>query len=417
MEALNIIQLTAENFKKLKAVEIRPDSNAVIISGKNGAGKSSVLDSIVAALCGAKKLPVKPIRDGEKSAKIELQIGDYTIQRTFTESKSYLEITSKGRKISSPQALLDKLVGEISFDPMKFIQGYDGRQQRQILMKLVGLDFSDIDQQIEDLRQRRSVVRAKKDGLEHESMPVVGGLPEQESSAADLIAEHQRASDHNTRIRAEKEQISIHEREYALLQQEAEAISRQIGSLKSRLDQVKDQASNRVKLMDSLLENAEDFIDTAAISDRIVSVEQTNLAIRQNIQAKLTAAKIEELGKLWSADGDLMKSLEDEKTQRLAAVTMPVAGLSIDETGILFDGIPLAQVNTAKQLEVAVAISMALNPELRVILMNGNDLDTESMQSISAMVADRDYQIWIEKVDESGTVGIYIEDGEIAEPF
>ena len=49
---MKILKLTAENFKKLSAVEITPDGNVVVISGKNGAGKSSVLDAIEAALCG-----------------------------------------------------------------------------------------------------------------------------------------------------------------------------------------------------------------------------------------------------------------------------------------------------------------------------------------------------------------------------
>ena len=47
---MKIVKLTAENFKRLEAVEITPDGNTVLISGRNGQGKSSVLDSILAAL-------------------------------------------------------------------------------------------------------------------------------------------------------------------------------------------------------------------------------------------------------------------------------------------------------------------------------------------------------------------------------
>ena len=39
---MKIIQLEARNVKRLKAVEIRPDGNVIVIGGKNGAGKSSV---------------------------------------------------------------------------------------------------------------------------------------------------------------------------------------------------------------------------------------------------------------------------------------------------------------------------------------------------------------------------------------
>ena len=38
---MKIVRLTAENIKRLVAVEITPDGNVVQITGKNGAGKTS----------------------------------------------------------------------------------------------------------------------------------------------------------------------------------------------------------------------------------------------------------------------------------------------------------------------------------------------------------------------------------------
>ena len=57
---------------------------------------------------------------------------------------------------------------------------------------------------------------------------------------------------------------------------------------------------------------------------------------------------------------------------------------------------------------------MAINPELRVIRVNdGSLLDKKHMAIIEKMAKEKDFQVWLECVDESGTVGIYIEDGEI----
>ena len=47
---MKIIKLQAENIKKLRAIEISPDGPVVKITGKNAAGKSTVLDSISWAL-------------------------------------------------------------------------------------------------------------------------------------------------------------------------------------------------------------------------------------------------------------------------------------------------------------------------------------------------------------------------------
>ena len=76
---MKILRFQAENYKKLSVVEITPEGNVVIISGKNGAGKSSVLDGIESALCGG-KMPKKPIKDGEVRAKVLTEIVDKTLE-------------------------------------------------------------------------------------------------------------------------------------------------------------------------------------------------------------------------------------------------------------------------------------------------------------------------------------------------
>jgi recombinational DNA repair ATPase RecF len=49
-KTMQIIELRAENFKRITAVRIRPDGKVVNISGRNGQGKSSVMDSIWATI-------------------------------------------------------------------------------------------------------------------------------------------------------------------------------------------------------------------------------------------------------------------------------------------------------------------------------------------------------------------------------
>lgn len=59
---------------------------------------------------------------------------------------------------------------------------------------------------------------------------------------------------------------------------------------------------------------------------------------------------------------------------------------------------------------------MALNPQLRVMLIDeGSELDSSGLALIAGLAADRDYQVWIAKVDESGKVGFVIEDGGLKE--
>lgn len=57
---------------------------------------------------------------------------------------------------------------------------------------------------------------------------------------------------------------------------------------------------------------------------------------------------------------------------------------------------------------------MAANPKLRVLrVRDGSLLDDAGLQALAGMADQFDCQIWIERVDTSGTVGFVLEDGHL----
>ena len=73
---MKIIELRAENVKKLTVVQVHPDGSLVVISGKNGAGKTSLIDSISMALGGKDLVCAKPLRKGAKRGQTRVTIGE-----------------------------------------------------------------------------------------------------------------------------------------------------------------------------------------------------------------------------------------------------------------------------------------------------------------------------------------------------
>jgi hypothetical protein len=61
-----------------------------------------------------------------------------------------------------------------------------------------------------------------------------------------------------------------------------------------------------------------------------------------------------------------------------------------------------------------MAIGMAINPKLRVMrIKDGSLLDDKTLAIVSSMAEKEDFQVWLECVDTTGKVGIYLSDGEV----
>ena len=136
---MKITRLTIKNIGKIEAVEINPETNAVIIQGKNEAGKSTVLDSIFVALTG--KRPDDFIRHGQKKAEIIVDLDKYKVKRTFKPNKTELEVTNKnGVPYDGAPALLKKLIGVIAFDPLEFA-GMRPADQANMLLQAANVNL------------------------------------------------------------------------------------------------------------------------------------------------------------------------------------------------------------------------------------------------------------------------------------
>jgi DNA repair exonuclease SbcCD ATPase subunit len=185
---MKIVSLEAENVKCLKAIEIKPDGNLVVIGGDNGNGKSSILDSIEYALAGGKHIPEKPIREGQEKARIVLDLGDLQVIRTFTKNGTNLVVKSKeGATFPSPQDMLNKILGNLSFDPLEFVR-MDNRQRIETLKKLVGIDFTELNNRYKAAFDKRTDTnrRGKELKAQYDSLPFHKDVPDKEVSVSEL---------------------------------------------------------------------------------------------------------------------------------------------------------------------------------------------------------------------------------------
>lgn len=438
---MKIINLQAENFKKLKAVEIAPTSNVIEITGKCEQGKTSILDAIKAALCGEKF--EQPVRDGADKGKIVVNLGDKIVTRTFTPAGGSLKVESTdGAKYPSPQALLDKLVGKIAFNPLEFARA-DSKKQVDMLLKVV-----DINVDAEKLQKISGVaVEAMPNPLDMlnvayktvfdtrtvenrqldtakkalDSMPDV--KPIEPVSLAELVKERDELEAVNRQNDQQRKTLVEQKTHYDGLIANRDSKTKEIEELRKRLVLLEHEFDSillEIRNAGKAYKDAEKQInalvdkDLTDVNTRITNADATNLQAKQysDRQDKQRAVDAQQ-----AVADDLTAKLEaikQYKTEIINSAKFPVPGLDFAHGGVTFDGVPFSQASTAQKMRVGIAIGMAANPELRVIMLDGYEsLDSDQRAIVEKMAAENDFQVWTTAVDSSGTVGLYIEDGEI----
>lgn len=409
---MKIIRLTAENIKKVVAVDITPDGNIVQITGKNAQGKSSVLDCIWYALGGSKDLPTQPIHAGAKSGEITLDLGDYVVTRKFTEKGSTLSVKSaKGASYPSPQSLLDKMLGDLSFDPLEFSRMKPKDQfDRLRVISGVGDQIDEIDGQIKTDFDERTNVNRDVSSLQAQVDAIIipTGTPDEMVDVTALVAEGEQKRDENTAITEASRQLAISKGnivEYESEIHKAEALIKRIKG------QIETENASIVELIKSSEKQPHDLTD---LREKVATANDVNRAVAEKQRKAILKKQLDE--KTTSAE-KLSESIETRRKERqkvMEEANMPVAGIALADGQIFLNEIPFSQASTAEQLKVSVAIAMAANPEIRVIrIKDGSLLDDDNMELLRTMAVDKDYQIWIECVDGSGEVGIVMEDGQV----
>jgi DNA repair exonuclease SbcCD ATPase subunit len=399
---MRIINLKAQNLKKLIAVDITPEHDIVKITGKNGSGKTSVLDAIYWALGGERTVQDKPIREGATKAKIQLDLKDYIVTRTFSAKGSSLSIKSPdGARFLSPQKMLDSLLGKISFDPLYFLR-LTAADQVALLNDIVGIDFKAMEDRKISLYNTRTQVNSNGKAvkaLADQCADYIEGMAEPEDPS-DIVKELDMAYQSNaTRVQS-KESIDR-------IAQENDDIKLKILRLKTKFDE-------NCKVSDNIAANTPEKIDIDPIQQRMADINQQRDAYNRNQEALKCAQQLNALREESDALTAEIKEIDRQKQEMMQTAKLPISGLEVHHNEILYSGIPLSQASSAEQLKVGISMAMALNPKLRVIrITDGSLLDSASMKMIESMAYQNDFQVWIELVDESGQLGVVIEEGSV----
>ena len=418
--SVKINKLELENVKRVRAVRLEPTASGLtVIGGRNGQGKTSVLDAIAWALGGEKYRPSKAERDGSvlpPEIRVELSNG-IIVERKGKNSALKVTDPSGGRR---GQKLLDEFVEQLALNLPKFMEASD-KDKAGTLLNIIGVgdQLAELDRQEAELYQERLMVGRVADQKQKYTteMPQYEGVPEDLVSASELIRQQQdilARNGENARKRAQAAEITRRreniEADLARIEDKMIEMNRVLTQTRKALEDARrDEAIARKDALELQDES------TAELEANIAQIDEINAKVRANLDR---AKAVEDARQYTAQYNDLSGKIDQVRGQRRALLDgaeLPLPGLGVENGALVYNGQAWDCMSSSEQLRVATAIVRKLNPDCGFVLVDKlEQMDAQTMREFGAWLEAEGLQVIATRVTSAGEdCTILIEDGTV----
>ena len=360
-----ITQIEIRSFMGIEEATLSIEDGVTVISGQNGAGKTSAVAAVLWALAGRRGAVDRPVKIGADKATVRVfAVGEFEfeITRTQTGDKADLKVKRDGAPIASPQKALDAMIGALAFDPIEFASMKPADQVKTLLEAFdADIDLDALDAEHADLAAARVAVGRDRDKAKGHaaSIEVPEGAPDTPVSVGAAVDALRNAEANNAA--------------YGRTAMAIAEIDTEIETLEQRLTSLHEGRKGFTRDLESSA-----LIDTAPLAERVDNAERLNAAHRAKVA----------------------------KAEAVASIGVPISGFNLTDEGVTIDGVPLGQVNTAGQITVGAAVLAATARDMRIMWIKaGSLLDDASMAAIRTLADEHGLQVFVERVgSEPGAI-------------
>lgn len=401
-----------ENVKRVKAVAYEPTENGLtIIGGKNGQGKTSILDSIAWALGGKKFEPTAAKREGSVlDPKLKITLSDGTVVTREGKNGALKVLDPKGEK--SGQKLLDSFISQFALDLPKFMEA-NTKEKGKILLSIIGVEKELYKLETEESKlytHRTAIGRIADQKKKYaDELPHYADLPKEPVSASELIQQQQEILKKNAENQSKRERvIEIEAKQNALLEKREE--------LKSRLAEIEEEIALTGSDLADAKKDAIDLHDESVeeLEKNLGEIDELNVKIRANIDKEKAEKEAKEYLDQYD---DLTNQIEKIRNDRIALLDnakMPLEGLSVEQGELVYNGAKWDCMAGSEQLKVATAIVRKLNPGCGFVLMDKlEQMDVDTLKEFGEWLEAENLQVIATRVSTGDECSIIIEDGYI----
>ena len=408
--SIKINALQVENVKRVKTVTLEPSADGLtVIGGKNGQGKTSVLDAIAWALGGDRYRPSNAEREGSTlppHIKLELSNG-LTVERSGKNSALKVVDTTGKR---SGQQLLNEFVEQLAIDLPRFMQA-SNREKADTLLQVIGVgdQVHSLEVKEKEVYNRRHMIGQEADRKRKhaDELPHYPAAPKDLVSASQLIRQQQDILARNGENQRKRMRANQIEHEYGRASAHVSILRSQLADAEKQLQQL--EADLAVAQKDAL-----DLQDesTEEIERSLQEIEQINIQVRANCDREKAEQDAAHYAQQYQ---DLTKELEEirhDKYALLNSAELPLPGLSVEDGELTYKGKKWDCMSGADQLICATAIVRAINPKCGFVLLDKlEQLDADQLHMFGVWLKSQKLQVIATRVSTGPECSIIIEDG------
>lgn len=408
--SIKINTLQIENIKRVKAVALNPAENGLtVIGGKNGQGKTSVLDAIAWALGGDRYRPSNPEREGSTlppHIKLTLSNG-LTVERSGKNSALKVVDTTGKR---SGQQLLNEFVEQLAIDLPRFLQA-SNREKADTLLQVIGVGdrIHELEAKERDVYNRRRMIGQDADRKRKyaDELPFYPAAPKELVSALDLIRQQQDILARNGENQRKRMRANQIEHEYGKAAAHVSLLKSQLTAAQKQLTQL--EADLEIAQKDAL-----DLQDesTEEVERSLREIEQINIQVRANCDREKADQDAAYYAQQYQELTAELEDIRHDKYALLNSAELPLPGLSVEDSELTYNGKKWDCMSGADQLIAATAVVRAVNPKCGFVLLDKlEQLDADTLLNFGSWLEEQGLQAIATRVSTGPECSIIIEDG------
>lgn len=199
-------------------------------------------------------------------------------------------------------------------------------------------------------------------------------------------------------------------RESATGKVEVDRLAEELRAAKEHLENIEHAREVAMKTAQQLTDES-----TEELERSLAEIDEINSKVRTNQAKSLAEDEAKEYAAQYAELTGEIDTVRLEKLNLLKGAELPLDGLTVEDSELIYNGHSWDNLSSSQQLKVATAIVRKLKPECGFVLLDKlEQMDLDTLEEFGEWLESQDLQVIATRVSTGEECSIIIEDGYVA---